>query len=65
MEDTIKAINKEVGPYRGFLYGQFMLCKEGPKLIEYNARFGDPEAMNVLPLYTNFMDICQELLMEI
>ncbi|MEN6593049.1 MAG: phosphoribosylamine--glycine ligase [Methanobacterium sp.] len=59
MEDTVKAINNEVGPYKGFLYGQFMLTKEGPKLIEYNARFGDPEAMNVLPLLqTNFVDIC-------
>ena len=59
IEDTVKAINKEVGPYKGFLYGQFMLCKDGPKLIEYNARFGDPEAMNVLPLLeTNFVDIC-------
>ncbi len=59
MEDTVKAINKEVGPYRGFLYGQFMLCSDGPKLIEYNARFGDPESMNVLELLeTNFVDIC-------
>ncbi|WP_414470008.1 phosphoribosylamine--glycine ligase [Methanobacterium sp. ACI-7] len=60
MEDTVNAINKEVGPYRGFLYGQFMLCADGPKLIEYNARFGDPEAMNVLELLeTNFVDICR------
>jgi len=60
MEDTVKAINKEVGPYRGFLYGQFMLGADGPKLIEYNARFGDPEAMNVLELLkTNFVDICE------
>jgi phosphoribosylamine--glycine ligase len=60
MKDTVKAINKEVGPYRGFLYGQFMLCRDGPKLIEYNARFGDPEAMNVLKLLkTNFVDICE------
>ena len=60
MDNTVKAINKEVGPYRGFLYGQFMLCRDGPKLIEYNARFGDPEAMNVLKLLkTNFVDICQ------
>lgn len=63
MEDTVKAINKEVGPYKGFLYGQFMLCKDGPKLIEYNARFGDPEAMNVLPLMqTNFVDICHGII---
>ena len=63
MEDTIKAINQEVGPYKGFLYGQFMLTKNGPKLIEYNARFGDPEAMNVLPLMkTNFMDVCNGII---
>lgn len=62
MKDTVKAINEEVGPYKGFLYGQFMLCKDGPKLIEYNARFGDPEAMNVLPLMkTSFTDICRDI----
>jgi phosphoribosylamine--glycine ligase len=62
MEDTVKAIDHEVGPYKGFLYGQFMLTSEGPKLIEYNARFGDPEAMNVLPLLeTNFIDICKAI----
>ena len=63
MDDTIKAINKDVGPYKGFLYGQFMLTKDGPKLIEYNARFGDPEAMNVLELLeTNFVDICNQII---
>ncbi len=62
MKNTIKAIKKESGPYKGFLYGQFMLCAEGPKLIEYNARFGDPEAMNVLPLIeTNFLNICEDI----
>ena len=60
MQDTINAVKNEVGPYKGILYGQFMLCKDGPKLVEYNARFGDPEAMNVLPLLkTDFVDICQ------
>ena len=60
MQDTVKAVKKEVGPYKGILYGQFMLCKEGPKLVEYNARFGDPEAMNVLPLLkTDFIEICK------
>ncbi len=59
MQDTIKAVKNEVEPYKGILYGQFMLCKEGPKLVEYNARFGDPEAMNVLPLLeTDFVDLC-------
>jgi phosphoribosylamine---glycine ligase len=62
MEDTIKAVKNEVGPYKGVLYGQFMLCKEGPRLVEYNARFGDPEAMNVLPLLkTSFVELCQQV----
>jgi len=59
MEQTIKAIKKETSPYKGILYGQFMLCEDGPRLIEYNARFGDPEVMNVLPLMkTPMIDIC-------
>ena len=36
--------------FRGILYGGFMLTKKGVKVIEYNARFGDPEAMNVLSI---------------
>ncbi len=60
MEDTIKAVKKEVGPYKGVLYGQFMLCRDGPRLVEYNARFGDPEAMNVLPLLeTSMVELCE------
>ncbi|WP_423792756.1 phosphoribosylamine--glycine ligase [Methanocaldococcus indicus] len=60
MEETVKALKKEVGGYKGILYGQFMLTKEGPKIIEYNARFGDPEAMNILAiLKTNFLDVCK------
>ncbi len=51
MEKTVEAIAKEAEPYKGILYGQFMLTPEGPKVIEYNARFGDPEAMNVLTLF--------------
>jgi phosphoribosylamine--glycine ligase len=60
MERVIAAVKKETGvPYKGFLYGQFMKTKNGNKLIEFNSRFGDPEAMNVLPLLkTNFVDIC-------
>jgi phosphoribosylamine---glycine ligase len=60
MEETIKAVKKDVGPYKGVLYGQFMLCRDGPRLVEYNARFGDPEAMNVLPLLeTSMLELCQ------
>jgi phosphoribosylamine--glycine ligase len=44
--------------YKGTLYGQFMITKDGPKVIEFNARFGDPEAMNVLPLLeTDYVDV--------
>ena len=62
MEETIKAIKTEVGPYKGILYGQFMLCGDGPRLVEYNARFGDPEAMNVIPLINNsLVDLCEDI----
>ena len=62
MEDTLKAIAKEAEPYKGILYGQFMLTADGPRLIEYNARFGDPEAMNVLPLLkTPLIDVCKAI----
>jgi phosphoribosylamine--glycine ligase len=62
MEETINAVKKEVGSYKGVLYGQFMLCQDGPRLVEYNARFGDPEAMNVLPLLkTSFVELCQQI----
>ena len=50
MKQTIDAIAVEAEPYKGILYGQFMITKDGPKVIEYNARFGDPESMNVLSL---------------
>jgi phosphoribosylamine--glycine ligase len=59
MKKTILAIKDEDSPYKGILYGQFMLTKDGPKLIEYNARFGDPEVMNTLPLMkTPMVDVC-------
>ena len=48
--------------YKGILYGGFIATKNGVKVIEYNARFGDPEAMNVLYLLdTDFIDICQSI----
>jgi phosphoribosylamine--glycine ligase len=50
MEDAVRALAGEGHPYRGILYGQFMNTREGPRVVEFNARFGDPEAMNVLPL---------------
>jgi len=54
------ALSKETGsPYKGIMYGGFIATKNGVKLLEYNARFGDPEAMNILPLLkTDFVEIC-------
>tara|TARA_B100000929_G_scaffold41542_1_gene29616 strand:- start:289 stop:1320 length:1032 start_codon:yes stop_codon:yes gene_type:complete len=59
-EATINALrDKYDDKYKGILYGGFMATRDGVKLIEYNARFGDPEAMNVLSLLkTDFIDIC-------
>jgi len=51
MRETIHAMKKEGAPFKGVLYGQFMITKNGVRIIEFNARFGDPEAMNVLALF--------------
>ena len=61
-----EAINQETGLYyKGIMYGGFILTKDGIKLLEYNARFGDPEAMNVFPLLkTDFVSICQAIIVQ-
>lgn len=62
MRRTVAALKAEGAEYRGTLYGQFMLTREGPKVIEFNARFGDPEAMNVLSLLRgDFARICTDM----
>jgi phosphoribosylamine--glycine ligase len=43
-------MRREGHPYRGFLYVGLMLTQEGPRVIEFNVRFGDPEAQVVLPM---------------
>ena len=43
-------MKEENRPYEGILYAGLMLIRDGPKLIEYNCRFGDPEAQVLLPL---------------
>ncbi len=47
---TVRAMKAEGRPFRGCLYFGLMLTKDGPKVIEYNCRFGDPETQVVLPL---------------
>lgn len=50
-EQVIAALARDCGaPYQGILYGGFMATRDGVRLIEYNARFGDPEALNLLTL---------------
>lgn len=60
-----KAMVKEGHPFTGFLYGGLMLTKYGIKTIEFNARFGDPEAEVILPrLKTDFCDIIENIMMH-
>ena len=51
LQKAVEALRQEGIPYRGILYGGFMLTTQGPVLLEFNARFGDPESINVLTLY--------------
>ena len=53
MESVVHAMASEGTPFVGVLYGQFMNTADGPMVIEFNARFGDPEAMNVLTLLSS------------
>ena len=61
-----KAITEETELYyKGVMYGGFILTKKGVKLVEYNARFGDPEAMNTLPiLRTDLAGICHAIITQ-
>ena len=63
LKNIIRALKNEGCTYAGPIYGQFILTTDGVKVIEVNARFGDPEAMNVLPLLqADFMDVCAAML---
>lgn len=62
---TIEAMNIEGRPFKGILYFGLMLTPEGPKVLEYNARFGDPETQVVLPrLETDLVDIFDAIIDE-
>lgn len=62
---TIEAMKKEGRPYKGVLYFGLMLTDKGPKVLEYNARFGDPETQVILPLLeTDLLDIFEAVIDE-
>ncbi len=65
MKPTIAALAAEGRPYKGVLYGGLMLTKDGPKVLEFNCRFGDPETQAVLPLLdSDLVDICEAVIDE-
>jgi phosphoribosylamine--glycine ligase len=49
MKPAIEAMKKEGRPYKGVLYAGLMITKQGPKVVEFNCRFGDPEVQALLP----------------
>lgn len=58
LQRTIDGLAADGVPYRGVLYGGFILTKDGPKVLEYNARFGDPETQVILPrLETDLLQV--------
>jgi phosphoribosylamine--glycine ligase len=58
MKPTVRAMEAEGKPYIGLLYGGLMITDGGPKVLEFNARFGDPETQVTLPrLKTDLLDI--------
>ena len=63
MKPTAKAMVKNGTPFTGILYGGLILTKDGPKVIEFNARFGDPETEVVLPkMKSDMIEIMLDLL---
>lgn len=58
MMPAVRAMAQEGSPYQGILYGGLFITKEGPKVIEFNARLGDPETQVILPrLKTDLLEI--------
>lgn len=60
MRMTVRAMAKNGTPFRGCLYGGFINTSSGPKVIEFNCRFADPECMNVIPIMeSDFANTCE------
>ncbi|HUQ89067.1 MAG TPA: phosphoribosylamine--glycine ligase [Vicinamibacterales bacterium] len=60
VQPVLKGMAAEGNPFRGFLYCGLMLTPDGPKVIEFNVRFGDPEAQVVLPLLPKLAQLLSE-----
>jgi len=59
VQPVLKGMAAEGNPFRGFLYCGLMLTPDGPKVIEFNVRFGDPEAQVVLPLLGSMSEMLE------
>lgn len=68
LQPAIKGMALEDRPYRGVLYAGLMITRQGPKVVEFNCRFGDPEAQAILPLVNNdivpLLQSCSEMNLE-
>jgi len=63
VDPTIAALRNEGFAYRGFLYFGLMMTSEGPYVLEYNVRLGDPEAQVMIPLLdSDLVDLCDSIL---
>ena len=65
LKPTVEGLRSEGREYKGVLYAGLVLTKEGPKVLEFNARFGDPETQVILPrLKTDLIDILNAVIEE-
>lgn len=63
LQPAVRGMAEAGCPFRGVLYAELMLTAEGPQIIEFNARFGDPEAQAILPLLeTDLVDIAEAVI---
>lgn len=62
VQPTVDAMRREGMPFRGMLFTGLMITKDGPKVLEYNVRGGDPETQTLLPLLTDDTDLAQVML---
>ncbi len=63
LEPTLQGLQKEAIDFKGIIYAGLMLTVSGPKVLEYNCRFGDPEAQAVIPLLDNdLLEVCQAVI---